>query len=69
MKKLITLLVLTMALLMTGCGSEEEVTESGGGITFTDDLGREVTVENPQGVAVLLGSFADMCNNMDICKH
>ena len=29
-------------------------------VTFTDDLGREVTVENPQRVAVLLGSFADM---------
>jgi len=29
-------------------------------ITFTDDLGREVTVGNPQRVAVLLGSFADM---------
>ena len=29
-------------------------------VTFTDDLGREVTVNNPQRVAVLLGSFADM---------
>ena len=29
-------------------------------VTFTDDLGREVTVENPQRVAALLGSFADM---------
>lgn len=28
--------------------------------TFTDDLGRTVTVENPQKVAALLGSFADM---------
>ena len=27
---------------------------------FTDDLGRTVTVENPQRVAALLGSFADM---------
>ena len=64
MKKLITLLVLTMALLMTGCGSEEKEQEEQGvsqeAITFTDDLGREVTVENPQRVAVLLGSFADM---------
>ena len=68
MKKLITLLVFTMALLMTGCGSEKEAEESGdsqesqagGCITFTDDLGREVTVKNPQRVAVLLGSFADM---------
>ena len=29
-------------------------------VTFIDDLGREVTVNNPQRVAVLLGSFADM---------
>lgn len=29
-------------------------------LTFTDDLGREVTVENPQRVAALLGSFADI---------
>ena len=28
--------------------------------TFTDDLGREITVEQPQRVAALLGSFADM---------
>lgn len=28
--------------------------------TFTDDLGRTVTVENPQKVAALLGSYADM---------
>jgi len=34
--------------------------EAAGSITFTDDLGREVTVDNPQRVAALLGSFADM---------
>ena len=34
--------------------------EAAPGVTFTDDLGREVTVKNPQRVAVLLGSFADM---------
>ena len=28
--------------------------------TFTDDLGREVTVSNPKRVAALLGSYADM---------
>lgn len=31
-----------------------------GMITFTDDLGREVTVHNPQRVAALLGSYADI---------
>lgn len=29
-------------------------------VTFTDDLGREVTVECPKRVAALLGSFAEM---------
>ncbi|MBR3606737.1 MAG: ABC transporter substrate-binding protein [Lachnospiraceae bacterium] len=29
-------------------------------ITFTDDLGKEVTVKGPKRVAALLGSFADM---------
>lgn len=29
-------------------------------VTFTDDLGREVTVSNPKRVAILLGSYADV---------
>ena len=29
-------------------------------MTFTDDLGRQVTVDHPQRVAVLIGSFADI---------
>ena len=28
--------------------------------TFTDDLGREVTIDKPQRAAALLGSFADI---------
>lgn len=39
--------------------SEQQETASGA-VTFTDDLGREVTVENPQRVAALLGSYADI---------
>lgn len=35
-------------------GSEESVQS----VTFTDDLGREITVQNPQRVAALLGSYA-----------
>lgn len=30
------------------------------GVTFTDDLGREVTVNGPKRVAALIGSFADI---------
>ena len=31
-----------------------------GSVTFTDDLGREVTVKNPQRVVTLISSFADI---------
>lgn len=31
-----------------------------GNVTFTDDLGREVTVKNPQRVVTLISSFADI---------
>ncbi len=46
------------ALLLAGCIAPEAQTE--GGHTFTDDLGRSVTVHNPRRVACLLGSFADV---------
>lgn len=68
MKKCAILLLIT-ALLLTGCAGDTttvEATESetedvqSTEVTFTDDLGREVTVDNPQRVATLLGSFADM---------
>ena len=35
-------------------------TEQAGPVTFTDDLGREVTVDHPQRVAALIGSFTDV---------
>lgn len=37
-----------------------EATENTAAVTFTDDRGREVTVAEPQRVAVLIGSFADI---------
>ena len=41
--------------------TEESMVETESeGYTFTDALGREVTVNNPQRVAALLGSFADI---------
>ena len=63
------------ALLLAGCGntvSEMEVTETAAAtetemsaatetaVTFTDDLGREVTVGRPQRVVCLISSFADI---------
>ncbi len=58
MKKTIVALVCLTAIL-SGCAAEG--TPSGGGVTFTDALGRSVTVERePERVASLLGSFADV---------
>ena len=45
-----------------GCGRGQEQEAAGGeeSYTFTDDLGREVTVQSHERVAVLLGSYGDM---------
>lgn len=64
MKRIGMLLMLTLFLL-TGCagaqGSEQESTNtSDTAISFTDDLGRSVTLERPGRVAALIGSFADI---------
>ena len=56
MKKLVIFCLII--LLLTGCGTTAGKTQ--GGYSFTDDLGRTVAVENPQRVAVLLGSYADV---------
>ena len=42
-----------------GDGAADDATTPGP-VTFTDDLGRTVEVENPQRVAALLGSFAQV---------
>lgn len=51
--------IILTAVLLSGCagGSAGEQTA---GHTFTDDLGRTVTVESCDRVAALLGSFADI---------
>ena len=62
MKRIIAIIALILAfvLLFSSCAPENEGV-SADGISFTDALGREVTVEkNPQRVAALLGSFADV---------
>lgn len=55
MKKLLAILILCA--LLCSCAP---VPETSVGYTFTDDLGRTVTVDDPQRVACLLGSFADV---------
>ncbi len=52
MRKVVAMLL--AILLCLGPGSKAE------GVSFEDDLGRIVTVEEPQRVAVLIGSFAQM---------
>lgn len=66
MKKLVMFFMVLTMMVLAGCQSDQadqpvdegnKETES---FTFTDDLGREVTVNNPQRVAALLGSYAEM---------
>ena len=69
MKRLLTLLFAAVLVAqLPGCAAPEggassaSPTMSGEGepFTFTDDLGRAVTVDDPQRVAVLMGSFAEV---------
>ncbi len=65
-------LALALCLLLAGCApsaapgassgssSGESTQQETQAVTFTDDLGHQVTVENPQRVAVLIGSYADI---------
>ena len=52
-------LFLLLCLLLSACGGEVP-SPAEGGVTFTDALGRTVTVGSPRRVAALLGSFADV---------
>lgn len=57
MKHLMALLLIV--LILTGCAAPSAAPEDAG-FTFTDDLGRTVTVSNPKRTAALLGSFAQI---------
>ena len=62
------LALLLALLLLSGCaGAGENVGEDA--YTFTDDLGMEVTVDDPERVAALLGSYAQiwMLAGGDVC--
>ena len=61
-------MIIASILLFSSCGRQNGT--ASGGISFTDALGREVTVKkNPERVAALLGSFADvwMLAGGDLC--
>lgn len=55
-------MLLICSLLLAGCGNSipEPTVSKYECITFSDDLGREITVEYPQRVAALLGSFCQL---------
>lgn len=57
MKK--TVIILLVITLLCGCASPVASSQTNG-FTFTDDLGRTVTVSHPKRVAALLGSFAQI---------
>ncbi|MGO5022216.1 ABC transporter substrate-binding protein [Lawsonibacter sp. LCP25S3_G6] len=69
------LLCAALALNLAGCAGQSapsasagasasasaaQSTPAGESVTFTDDLGREVTLSSPKRVAALIGSFADV---------
>lgn len=57
----IVLCVIIVIFSLGGCAKHTETPDVGDKITFTDALNREVSVKkNPQRVAALLGSFADV---------
>lgn len=58
--KRIFLLILTISLVLSGCAAGGKTQVSDTAVTFIDALGRTVTVDKPQRVAALLGSFADV---------
>lgn len=60
-KRILLLVLIAGTLGVSVCQAEEEKIEiSAEEITFTDNLGREVTVGQPERVAALIGSYADV---------
>lgn len=55
-------LILCIGLIFEGCSDNDQDAVSGNGheVTFTDALGRMVTISDPKRVAVLMGSFAEI---------
>lgn len=55
-------MLLTLCLALTACAGPTQAPESRTAVTFTDDLGRSVTVQSHERVAALLG----MGNELDV---
>ena len=71
MKKRILTFILLLSILLSACGNSatETAISADTAVTFTDDLGRTVTVDSPERVAALLGSFAQiwMLSGGEVC--
>ena len=60
-KYTIFLLAFVLLLALAACGAAPESPDSAEGeYSFTDDLGRTVTLDRPERVAALIGSYADV---------
>ena len=56
-------LLLVSILALSGCGTNQTIQETSqqkDGYTFTDAIGQEITVHNPQRVVSLMGSFSEI---------
>ena len=56
-------LLLVSILALSGCGTNQtiqETSQQNDGYTFTDAIGQEITVHNPQRVVSLMGSFSEI---------
>lgn len=64
MKIKVLSLFLVFLIVVSGCAAQPQAAPAAEadsvGVTFVDDLGRTVTVRDPQRVACLLGSFAEV---------
>ena len=62
MKKKLAYILLILLMILPGCTENQQISLplSQNAVTFTDDLGREVTVDTPEHTAALLGSFAQV---------
>lgn len=50
----------TSAAVESSAKAEKTAAKEAGPVTFTDAMGQEITVENPQRVVALMGSFAEI---------
>lgn len=60
-KIFIVAFIFSFMIVTVGCSVKVQESTQNNGFTFTDDLGREITIaKNPKRVATLIGSFADV---------